>query len=132
VRRNIPVLEAIEQDETMRKLAKVIVFPVLAAGLAAAADLQGVLADWNCTPDMARNGRAKVLKRNRSCSLNRNYNRDAYGLIMPDNRYYRLDDNGARLARELLGNSPTKDNLKVIVTGDIDGDTIKVANMSLL
>jgi hypothetical protein len=116
----------------MRKLANVVLFSVLAAGVVSAADVQGVLADWNCTQDMARNGRAKVLRQNRGCSLVKNYNRDAYGLITSDNKYYRLDDNGAKLARQLLANSPNKDSLKVIVTGDIDGELIKVTNMSEL
>ena len=102
------------------------------SGLAPGADVQGVIADWNCTQDMVREGREKVLKQNRGCSMMKNYNRAAYGLITRDKKYYRLDDNGNKLARELLGNSPDKDNLKVIVTGDIEGDTIKVTNMSLL
>ena len=62
----------------------------------------------------------------------KDYRRSAYGLITSDQKYYRLDDNGNRLARVLLGNTPDKDNLKVIVTGEIDGSTIKVTNMSEL
>lgn len=97
-----------------------------------ATDLQGVITDWNCTQDMVQHGREQVLKQNRNCSMTKNYDRAAYGVITQDKRYYRLDDNGNRLARQLLGKSPDKDNLKVVVTGDIDGDTIKVTNMSLL
>jgi hypothetical protein len=116
----------------MRKLALLVFLPLLAAASLSAADLQGVLADWNCTQDMVRNGRDKVLKQNRNCSLVKNYDRAAYGLITRDKKCFRLDDNGNKLARELLANSPNKDNLKVIVSGDIDGDTIKVTNMSEL
>lgn len=115
----------------MRKLL-VPLLPLLAACALSAADLQGVIADWNCTQDMAHNGRAKVLKQNRGCSLIKDYHRGAYGLITVDHKYYRLDDNGNKLARQLLADTPDKDNLKVIVSGDIDGDTIKVANMSEL
>lgn len=81
---------------------------------------------------MAQHGRERVLKENHNCSMMKNYDRAAYGLITQDKRYYRLDENGKRLARELLSKSPDKDNLKVVVTGDVDGDTIKVSNMSLL
>jgi hypothetical protein len=116
----------------MRKLAMLVLLSILAAAVLSAADVQGVLADWNCTQDMVRNGREKVLKQNRNCSLAKNYDRAAYGLITQDNKYYRLDDNGNKLARELLANSPNKNSLKVIVSGDIDGDTIKVTNMSEL
>lgn len=97
-----------------------------------ATELQGVLSDWNCTQDMVRYGRDKVLRQNRNCSMVKNYDRAGYGVITQDKKYYRLDDNGNKLARELLANSPDKDNLKVIVTGEIDGDTIKVTNMSEL
>ncbi|MBV9762939.1 MAG: hypothetical protein JO340_20430 [Acidobacteriaceae bacterium] len=116
----------------MRIFLKLMVATLLPACILSAIDLQGVIADWNCTQDMVRNGRSKVLKQNRNCSLVKNYNRGAYGLITMDKKFYRLDDNGNKLARELLANTPDKDNLKVIVSGDIDGDTIKVINMSEL
>ncbi|HTU44414.1 MAG TPA: hypothetical protein VMF91_05100 [Bryobacteraceae bacterium] len=116
----------------MPKFLLLIFVTLLAAGTLSAADLQGVIADWNCTQDMVRNGRAKVLKQNRNCSMMKNYNRAAYGLITSDKKYYRLDDNGNNLARRLLADTPDKDNLKVVVSGDIDGDTIKVTNMSEL
>lgn len=115
----------------MRKLS-IPILTLLAAGALRALTLQGVIADWNCTQDMVRDGRAKVLRQKRGCSMVKNYNRDGYGLITSDKKYYRLDDNGNKLARELLANTPDKDNLKVVVTGDIDGDTIKVTNMSEL
>lgn len=116
----------------MSKFLLLIFVTLLAAGTLSAADLQGVIADWNCTQDMVRNGRAKVLKQNRNCSMMKNYNRAAYGLITSDKKYYRLDDNGNNLARQLLSNTPDKDNLKVVVSGDVEGDTIKVTNMSEL
>jgi hypothetical protein len=116
----------------MSKFLMLMFVTLLAAGTLSAADLQGVIADWNCTQEMVRNGRAKVLKQNRNCSLMKNYKRGAYGLITVDKKFYRLDDNGNKLARELLANTPDKDNLKVIVSGDIEGDTIKVTNMSEL
>ena len=116
----------------MRKILTLISLSLMAACMLSATDLQGVIADWNCTQDMVRNGRAKVLKQNPNCSMMKNYNRDAYGLITADKKYYKLDDNGKKLARELLANTSDKDNLKVIVSGDIEGDTIKVTNMSEL
>jgi hypothetical protein len=115
----------------MRKLA-IPMFTLLAALTLRATTLQGIIADWNCTQDMVRDGRAKVLKRKRSCSMMKNYDRDAYGVITIDKKYYRLDDNGNKVARQLLANTPDKDNLKVVISGDIDGDTIKVTNMSEL
>ena len=116
----------------MPNALKLLCLIVAAASLLPAADLQGVIADWSCTQEMVQKGRAQVLKQNRSCSMMKNYQRSAYGVITADKKYYRLDDNGNRLARELLANTPDKDNLKVIVSGDIEGETFKVTNMSEL
>ena len=103
------------------------------SGLAGwAADLQGVLADWNCTERMVKGGREKTLKDDPGCSLMKNSDRSGYGLITRDKKYYKLDDAGNNIARLLLKNTPHKDNLTVVVSGDIDGDTIKVTNMTML
>jgi hypothetical protein len=105
---------------------------LIGTGPAAAAQMQGVLADWACVQPMVHDGRAKVLKRNSACSLNKNYSRAAYGLITDDKRYYKLDEAGRGWALKLLKDTGDKDNLRVIVTGDIDGDTIHVQSMSEL
>ena len=102
------------------------------AGLAAAADIQGVVADWNCVKPMIKNGRESTLKQNRNCSMMKNYNRSAYGLITLEKKFYRLEDPGNAKIHQLLKGTQDKDNLKVIVTGDIQGDTIKVINISEL
>jgi len=99
---------------------------------AEAADFQGLLTDWNCTANMVRQGREKTLRDHRNCSLANNYSRSAYGLITDSKNYYKLDDNGRRLALDLLKNSPNKDNLKVVVSGDVQGGTIQVRTMSIL
>ncbi len=101
-------------------------------GLCCAAELQGVITDWNCTEDMVRNGRAKVLKQRRSCSLAHDYRRSAYGLITDDKKFYQIDpqDNGRVL--EILSNSPNKDNLKVIISGELQGNKIHIDTISLL
>ena len=116
----------------MRRALSVGCLALASACLIHAGELQGVVTDWSCTKAMVRNGREKTLRQNRSCSMMKDWNRAAYGLITDEKKYYRLDDPGNQRIRELLSNSPDKDNLKVVVTGDIQGDTIKVANISLL
>ena len=100
--------------------------------VAKAAEIQGVLTDWNCTERMVRDGRESVLQQDRSCSLAKNSNRGAYGLITDEKKFYKLDDAGNKQARELLNNSHDKDNLKVITRGELEGNTIKVTTMSIL
>ena len=116
----------------MRKLFRIAVLACGFAGVVAASDLQGVVVDWNCVKPMVRNGREKTLKQNGSCSMMKNYNRDAYGLITIDKKFYRLEDPGNSKIKQLLKNTPDKDNLNVVVTGDIQGGTIKVINISML
>jgi hypothetical protein len=119
----------------MRKLQRWVAFSALAmaAGLTAQAeDIQGLLSDWKCTERMVKDGRENTLKNDRGCSLVKNSARAAYGLITEDKKYYRLDAEGIRLAKMLLNNSHDKDNLRVIVKGDLQGNLIKVATMSIL
>lgn len=94
--------------------------------------MQGVVVDWNCVKPMVRDGRANTLKNNRSCSMMKNYNRAAYGLITDDKKYFKLEGPGNVKIHQLLKDTPDKDNLKVVVTGDIKGDSIKVVNISEL
>lgn len=116
----------------MRKIFSAVGLLLMLGGFLQAAEIQGVLADWTCTERMVRVGREKVLRQNRSCSLMRNFQRGAYGVITDDKKFYRLDDPGNHRVLELLRNTPDKDNLKVVVSGDIEGNTIKVSNITML
>jgi hypothetical protein len=81
---------------------------------------------------MVRDGREKTLKQDGSCSLVRNPARDDYGVITSEKKYYRLDKTGSDRARQLLQGSHDRDNLRVIVRGELAGDTVIVRSMSLL
>jgi hypothetical protein len=116
----------------MCRIAGLIWVCISLAGSAGAAELQGVLADWKCTERMVRDGREKTLTQDKSCSLTTNPGRSEYGLITDDKKYFRLDKSGNDQAREILGNSHDRNNLKVVVRGDVDGNAIKVLSMSIL
>lgn len=116
----------------MRRTLSTLGFTLLLTGAIQAAEIQGVIADWSCVQEMVKNGRQKTLRNNHSCSLVKNYKRDGYGVITDGKKFYRLDPPGNQHAIELLGNSPDKDNLKVLVRGDLDGNTIKVSDMTIL
>jgi hypothetical protein len=55
-----------------------------------------------------------------------------YGVYTADNKYLTFDDAGNTKAIAALKKSKKKDDLKVTVTGDVQGDTIKVANLKLM
>lgn len=81
---------------------------------------------------MVKNGREQTFKNKPNCSMMKNYNRAAYGLITQDKNFYRLEDPGNAKVRQLLKDTPDKDNLKVVVRGEIHGGTIKVDTISEL
>ena len=116
----------------MRRLLPSFAIFFLCSSSIPAAEIQGVLADWNCTKKMVRDGREKVLKENGGCSLVPNPARKAYGLITDGKKFYRLDDEGNRRAKMLLRNSHNKNNLRVAADGDLEGNLIKVRTMTIL
>ena len=116
----------------MRVTIVMLCLSALTAGSAVAEDFQGVLTDWKCTERMVKDGREKTLKNDHSCSLRRNSARSSYGLITDDKKYYQLDAEGVKQAKELLNNSHDKDNLRVLARGELDGNTVKVATMTIL
>jgi hypothetical protein len=121
-----------EGVDVVRRALAVSGLVLMLACVSQAAEIQGVIADWSCGQDMVKNGRESTLKSRRECSLMKNYNRQAYGLITEERKLYRLDDPGNQHIRQLLKNTPDKDNLKVVVTGDVQGSTIKVTNITML
>jgi hypothetical protein len=102
-------------------------------GAASAASFQGVVVDRSCAVDMVKNGRANTLKAKPECSMNGGkYVRSSYALITEEKKLYYLDDKGNKQAVTLLKNTPDPDQLKILVTGDLNGQTIKVQDMSML
>ena len=113
--------------------SRVTVFLLFAlASLVYGTEVQGVVIDRDCAQDILKYGRQVIVKKRRQCSLMKDYVRSGYGIITDDRKFLRFDDPGNKKVLALLRNTSERDNLKVIVTGEIDGDTIKVAEMSLL
>ena len=102
------------------------------AGALHAEQVQGVVVDWNCVKPFVKNGRENTLRNNHNCSMMKNYNRDAYGLITSDKKFFRLDDPGNAKIKQLLKDTPDKDDLKVVVNGDLQGNTLKIVTISEL
>jgi hypothetical protein len=124
-----------QTGKAVRNVGRTFTGLALALCLAQAAfgaDIQGVLTDWKCTERMVKDGREKTLKADNTCSLRKNSARSDYGLITDEKKFYRLDEAGVKRAKELLNNSHDKDNLRVIVHGDLDGNLLKVSVMSIL
>jgi hypothetical protein len=122
-------------NASIRMMARVFLAFCLIGGFSSvlqAAELQGVVIDWKCAKQIVQQGREKTFRSNRSCSLMKDYHRPAFGLLTDDKKVYRLEDPDNQHILELLENTPDKDNLKVVVTGPLEGDAIKVVNITML
>jgi hypothetical protein len=55
-----------------------------------------------------------------------------FGIVTADKKFLKFDaDGNAKVLKELKA-SDKKDHLRVNVTGDVEGDTIKVSSVKLL
>jgi len=90
---------------------------------------------WKNVPlvDVACSTKAKVKanpdSHTRNCALA--CSKSGYGIITADGTYLRFDDAGNQKALAALNASQMPDHLRVTVTGDRDGDKIKVQDLKL-
>ncbi|HEV8383446.1 MAG TPA: hypothetical protein VGQ11_01145 [Candidatus Acidoferrales bacterium] len=54
-----------------------------------------------------------------------------FGILTADGQYLKLDDEGNKKAATALKESKKTDHIRATVTGDLDGDTIKVKTLTL-
>jgi hypothetical protein len=66
----------------------------------------------------------------RTCALQ--CEKSGYGVITKDKGFLKFDADGNAKITEVLKASDKKDHLRVDVTGDVQGDTLKVTSIKLL
>jgi hypothetical protein len=102
----------------------------LAAALSAA-EVEGVLMDKMCSMKAVKEGQKAATMHTRECAMMPDYEKSGYGVFTADNKYLLFDATGNEQAAAALKSSKKKDNLKVKVSGEVTGDTIKVASLTL-
>jgi hypothetical protein len=117
----------------MRRFSKVIRLTLVAslAGALSAAEVEGILMDKMCSMKAKQEGQKAAMMHKRQCALMPDCAKSGYGVFTADNRFLAFDAAGNKQAAAALKSSKKDDNLKVKVSGDIDGDTIKVASLKL-
>lgn len=115
----------------MKQLLQSAILIALAAGWAAAADVSGILMDKMCAAKAVQGGQKSATDHTRECALMPPCQQSGYGVFTADNRYLMFDEGGNAQAVAALKGSSKKDNLRVTVTGDVQGDTIRVASLKL-
>jgi hypothetical protein len=102
---------------------RVFSISLLAAALASAETYSGTVVDVMCKgKDLAGHTRACAL----DCS------KSGFGLVQADGKFLKFDESGNARTLSMLKKSGKEKDLKVKVTGTIDGEVIKVKEVELL
>jgi hypothetical protein len=132
----IAVVERKKREKYMRSLVRLLVIAGLVAGLgclAYAAEVQGILLDRECSPKIVQaKDQQAAQAHTRDCALMDACVKAGYGVFTADGKFVLLDQAGNAKALAALKASRKKDNIRVQVTGDQTGDTIKVTAIKIL
>ena len=112
----------------MRKLASFVVLGLFAMPVLASSEnfTDVPVIDVNCSKKVAADPDAHT----RTCALK--CSESGYGIIIKDKEFVKLDANGNAQVVAALKGSDRKDHLRANVTGDLEGDTLKVRSFKLL
>ncbi|HVT44344.1 MAG TPA: hypothetical protein VMT00_08135 [Thermoanaerobaculia bacterium] len=110
-----------------RNLVMMVGLVILLLPFAASAETwKGVsLMDAGCAAKMAD----KPDSHTRSCALR--CAKAGYGILTGDGTFIKFDDAGNKQAFEALQASEKKDHLRVTVEGELDGETLNVATLTI-
>jgi hypothetical protein len=111
----------------MRKVVSLVVFGLLAMPLLAANETftDVAVVDVNCSKKVA----ADPDSHTRACALK--CQESGFGIVTKDKQFLKLDANGNAQVIAALKASDKKDHLRADVTGDVQGDRVKVNSFQL-
>jgi Tfp pilus assembly ATPase PilU len=113
----------------MNKFASLLVLFGLSAlpAMAATQSYKDVpVVDVNCSKKVA----ADPDSHTRACALK--CEASGFGIVTKDQQFVKFDKEGNAKVAEALKASDKKDHLRVDVSGDLEGDTLKVSSIKLL
>ena len=117
----------------MKALFRFVVVVGLLSAFAYAASVQGILVDRACGAKMAAaNDQKAAAGHTRECALMPPCVGSGYGVLTADGKFVILDDAGNKKAEAALKASKKTDDMKVQVTGDPSGETMKVSSVKIL
>ena len=109
---------------------------------AQAEEIKGILMDQMCSgkADLRISGATGLLvggrivaeAHTRECLLMPECQKSGYGVYTSDNKFLKFDEAGNRKALAAIKASSKLDDFEVEVTGEVKGDTIKVASLKVL
>ena len=112
----------------MKKLASVLALGLFALPVFAANETftDVSVVDVNCSKKVA----ADPDSHTRACALK--CQESGFGILTGDKKFLKFDANGNKEVIAALKASDKKDHLRANVTGDVEGDTLKVTSVKLL
>ena len=120
----------------MKTLVRLFVIVGLVAAfgfLAYAAEVQGILLDRMCSTKIVADKDQKAAQNHtRECALMSDCVEAGYGVFTADGKFLTFDPAGNQKAEQALKASKKKANIKVQVTGDQSGDSLKVTAIKIL
>jgi hypothetical protein len=113
--------------------------PIAAMVAAGPAPVKGILIDKKCSAGAEvrvlstgiEGGLVVAEAHTRECALMPACQKSGYGVFTFDNKFLAFDEAGNRQALAAIKASKKLGNLEVEVTGEVKGDTIKVANLKM-
>ena len=97
-----------------------------------AAEVEGILMDKMCSSKALKDGMKAAQAHTRECALMEDCAKSGYGVYTTDGKFISFDAGGNKKALAALKAHKGKDNLRVKVTGDVTGETMKVTAVKLL
>lgn len=112
----------------MRKLSSLFILGLFALPVFGATESYKdvPVVDKNCSAKVADNPDSHT----RACAVK--CEASGFGIITSDKKFVKFDEKGNDEMKAALKSSDKKDHLRVDVTGDLQGDTLKVTSLKLL
>jgi hypothetical protein len=99
---------------------------------AMAADVEGYLLDKACSAEVMQKGQKAAAGHDKGCAMMGECRASGFGVLTSDGRFLKFDAAGDRQAVGILRKAKKETDLRVKVSGDVQGGAMKVASLSLL
>lgn len=115
----------------MKSVLQILTIVLSLAGVASAAEVQGILMDKMCSNTAVKQGQSFATKHDTKCALAPACARTGYGVFTADGKFISFDSAGNAKAAAALKATSKTDDLKVSVNGNVSGDTMTVSSLKL-
>src|SRR5581483_6559853 len=111
-------------------MKRLICLFALATTFAAAAEIKGYLLDKSYADDDGKKP-GFAAKHQKSCLQMKVCAQSGYGVMTDALKYYTFDKSGNAMAAKLITGLKKTDEIKIDISGDVHGETIQVAKLTL-